>query len=212
MLTVSFSPRTFDDQSAIFGDQMSGTWSGAIIYEWIEEANNYGLISYGPSAAPTATAAGVVGGFTRSGTPTPISPDFSNLSNQWATLTPSAVSMNAYSPSNSPPACPAFTSGLWMVQGDVSLPTLGATFDAAASSSITAGGSSATGSATTTGTGSKTGSATASGASTSASKAAAGSIILGRNPAGWNWWSNHLDIVAPIVAALSFPILMAVFV
>lgn len=27
---------------------MDGTWSGAIIYEWIQETNAYGLIQYGP--------------------------------------------------------------------------------------------------------------------------------------------------------------------
>lgn len=41
-------PRTFNDQNAIFGPNMSETWSGAIIYEWIQELNNYGLVSYGP--------------------------------------------------------------------------------------------------------------------------------------------------------------------
>lgn len=41
-------PRDFSDQIAIFGANMSETWSGAIIYEWIEEMNHYGLISYGP--------------------------------------------------------------------------------------------------------------------------------------------------------------------
>lgn len=44
-------PRDFADQSAIFGPNMSETWSGAIIYEWIQEMNAYGLISYGPFAA-----------------------------------------------------------------------------------------------------------------------------------------------------------------
>ena len=176
-----YRPRTFDDQDAIFGSQMSDTWSGAIIYEWIMETNNYGLISYGPSVAPTATGSGVVGGYTRQGTPTPISPDFPNLSKHWATLSPSGVSMSAYNPSNSPPACPSFTSGLWEVNGNVPLPTLGAKLDAAASSSITAGTSSGGngGSGSQTGTGSaasQTGSATSGGsaASTTASSGAAG--------------------------------------
>jgi len=40
---------------------MSGTWSGAIIYEWIEEANDYGLISYGPAVDATVTGANVAG-------------------------------------------------------------------------------------------------------------------------------------------------------
>ena len=130
-------PRTFDDQSAIFGSEMDGTWSGAIIYEWIEETNNYGLVSYGTPTAPTATGAGIVAGYTRTGTPTPISPDFDNLSSQWATLSPSGVSMNAYSPSLSPPPCPSYTSGMWEVDGNVPLPTLGQSFNAAEKSSIT---------------------------------------------------------------------------
>ena len=134
----SAEPRTFEDQAAIFGDQMNGIWSGAIIYEWIEEANNYGLISYGPSVVPTATDA-PPDGFTRTGTPTPVSPDFSNLSNQWKTLSPTGTSENAYTPSLTAPACPGYTSGVWEVNGDVALPTLGQTFDAALQSSITGG-------------------------------------------------------------------------
>lgn len=54
-------PRTFGDQAAIFGSEMSETWSGSIIYEWIQEANDYGLISYGPSVAPTATGSDIAG-------------------------------------------------------------------------------------------------------------------------------------------------------
>ncbi|KAG9820875.1 glycoside hydrolase family 72 protein, partial [Aureobasidium melanogenum] len=96
-------PRTFDDQAAIFGPEMSPYWSGVIIYEWIQETNDYGLVSYGAEVAATATQANVVDGFTRTGTPTPISPDFYNLSNQWKTLTPSSVSEAAYTPSNSAP-------------------------------------------------------------------------------------------------------------
>lgn len=34
-------PRTFQDQTAIFG-VMTPNWSGAIIYEWIQEENHYG--------------------------------------------------------------------------------------------------------------------------------------------------------------------------
>ena len=41
-------PRTFSDQHAIFTSPMSDLWSGAIIYEWIQEVNGYGLIQYGP--------------------------------------------------------------------------------------------------------------------------------------------------------------------
>lgn len=112
-------PRTFDDQSAIFGPEMVDTWSGAIIYQWIEVINNYGLIEYGP-------ASGGAAGYPRSGNPTPIQPDFDNLKSQWATLNPSGVAEAAYKPSLTPPPCPPYTKGMWEVKGDVPLPTLGA--------------------------------------------------------------------------------------
>ena len=131
-------PRDFADQAAIFGSDMSPYWSGSIIYEWIQETNNYGLVSYGPKVDPTAVGA-PPDGFPRSGTPTPVSPDFSNLAKQWKTLTPTGVKLSAYSPTLTPPPCPAFTSGVWEVNGNVGLPTLGQTFDAAVRSSITAG-------------------------------------------------------------------------
>ncbi|KAI9703084.1 MAG: hypothetical protein M1820_005956 [Bogoriella megaspora] len=130
-------PRDFADQAAIFGDQMSGTWSGAIIYEWIQEANNYGLISYGPKGPASDTAN--PDGYTRTGTPTPVSPDFSNLQAQWATLSPKGVSANDYSPSLTAPPCPVYTANDWAVNGDVALPTLGQTFNAEVQSSITGG-------------------------------------------------------------------------
>lgn len=146
-------PRTFEDQSAILGDDMADTWSGAIIYEWIEEANDYGLISYGSSVAATATGTNVVGGYTRGGTPTPISPDFSNLKSVWATLNPTGVALSDYSASASkitPLACPAETSGIWDVNPSAPLPTIGQT----AASSGTASSGTTTGSSTGTKSGS----------------------------------------------------------
>ncbi|KAF2267184.1 hypothetical protein CC78DRAFT_457851 [Lojkania enalia] len=131
------SPRNFEDQTAIFGDEMTPYWSGSIIYEWIQEANNYGLIKYGEKVDPAASGA-PPDGFTRSGTPTPISPDFPNLSNQWKTLTPSGVKESDYTPTLTPPPCPAYTSDVWEVNGGVALPSVGQTFDSAVKSSITA--------------------------------------------------------------------------
>ncbi|KAG9522410.1 glycoside hydrolase family 72 protein [Aureobasidium sp. EXF-12298] len=175
-------PRTFDDQAAIFGPEMSPYWSGVIIYEWIQETNDYGLVSYGPEVAATATQANVVDGFTRTGTPTPISPDFYNLSNQWKTLTPSGVSEAAYTPSNSAPECPAYTSGAWEVSGNVALPTIGQTYNAQA-----ANGASSTSSATGTQTGSgsrSTGSSTGSSTGTAASASHTGMASPSRQIAG----------------------------
>lgn len=135
----TIEPRTFTDQAAIFGPNMVGTWSGAIIYEWIEEVNNFGLIEYGSKVSPTVVATNVEDGYTRAGTPTPIQPDFSNLSEQWATLSPTGVMSSAYTPSLTPPPCPAYTSGAWNVNGNVNLPTIGQTYDASVAASITAG-------------------------------------------------------------------------
>ncbi|KAI9807159.1 MAG: hypothetical protein M1825_005877 [Sarcosagium campestre] len=117
-------PRDFADQDAIFGDEMSDTWSGAIIYEYIQEENNYGLVSFA-AKVDKETQTDAPDGFVRSGTPTPISPDYSNLKSRWATLTPSGIKADEYSPSATPPPCPPPTSGIWDVDGNVVLPSLG---------------------------------------------------------------------------------------
>jgi len=150
-------PRTFEDQTAIFGSAMNGLWSGAIIYEWIEEANEYGLIEYGPTVAATVVATNVVAGISVMGTPTPVAPDFTNLQSQWATLTPTGVASSDYTPSLTPPACPSSTAGGWLVDGDVKLPSVGQTQQlsttggsatSAPSSTGTASGSTATATST----------------------------------------------------------------
>ncbi|KAI0479183.1 glycoside hydrolase family 72 protein [Xylariaceae sp. FL0804] len=155
------APRTFEDQAAIFGSNMVNDWSGAIIYEWVQVANNYGLVSYGPTVAATATGANVDGGFSVAGTPTPISPDFPNLSSQWATLSPTGVAKSAYATTSvSTRACPASTSGGWLVDGNVAVPTLGATLGSSSYSSVasatgTAATASTTGKSKSTASGSK---------------------------------------------------------
>ncbi|KAF2151584.1 glycoside hydrolase family 72 protein [Myriangium duriaei CBS 260.36] len=135
-------PRTFQDQLTIFGPSMAPYWSGAIIYEWIQETNAYGLVTYGGNAQAVAPADGPTS-VQRSGTPTPITPDFSNLKSAWSSATASSVSAAAYSPSLTNPPCPAYTTPGsttgWGINGDVALPTLGQVYDASASSSVTAG-------------------------------------------------------------------------
>lgn len=141
-------PRTFSDQAAIFGREMVGTWSGAIIYEWIQEMNDYGLVSYGQQQPQSVNqGSSIVQGyllesfsflsvdliqltrtrFVREGTPTPVQPDFSNLQAQWATITPTGTPSSAYvaDMTISTPSCPA-ASGGWTVDPSSSLPTLGA--------------------------------------------------------------------------------------
>ena len=127
--------RTFDDQAAIFGDKMVDTWSGAIIYEWIQETNNYGLVDYSLSQSSPAAIDGADAAFGRNGTPQPRSPDFENLSKYWATLTPTGIRADDYKPSLSAPLCPDFTTGAWQVKADAQLPTIGYGSKAASSSS-----------------------------------------------------------------------------
>lgn len=122
-------PRTWDDQAAIFGDDMTPYWSGSIVYEWIMEANEYGIVSYGDKVDPASPNA-PPDGFPRSGTPTPLSPEFPNLSNQWKTLNPTGVKESEYNPTLTPPPCPAFTSSVWEVNAQSSLPSLGQTYNA----------------------------------------------------------------------------------
>jgi hypothetical protein len=158
-------PRDFKDQEALFGE-MSDVWSGSIIYEWIEEQNDYGLISYGPHVDPASPSA-PPDGFPRSGTffvahsthafrlmtsagkPTPVEPDFPNLSAVWATLNPTGVKASEYNPTNSPVACPEYTASVWEVVPTSPLPTLGQKHDfngtptSAGSSATATGGSGA---------------------------------------------------------------------
>lgn len=138
-------PRLFDDQDAILGPDMEDSWSGAIVYEWIEETNDYGLISYGPTVNPSIDTA-ALDGFSRSGTPSPVTPDYSNLKAHWATLHPTGVMLSAYTAmasSLTPIACPSSTPNGWIVNPTVSLPSLGETLNLAATSTggLQSGGS-----------------------------------------------------------------------
>jgi hypothetical protein len=123
-------PRDFDDLNAILGADMNGTWSGAMVYEWIQELNDYGLITYGkpsgkvdPVEVPDTV---VMDGFSRQGTPTPLQPEFDNLQSRFATLTPPGVPLSEYSNQIStitPPPCPASTAGAWEVDPSAPLPS-----------------------------------------------------------------------------------------
>ncbi|KAF7548061.1 hypothetical protein G7046_g8808 [Stylonectria norvegica] len=128
-------PRLWNDMDAIFGKEMVNDWSGAIVYEWIQEQNKYGIITYGPPVDDLTVNDGTVfDGFTRKGTPTPKSPDYQNLKTKWATNTPTGVKKADYDANDvSTRACPTSTSGgWWEVNGNVRLPTLGETHTASA--------------------------------------------------------------------------------
>jgi 1,3-beta-glucanosyltransferase GAS1 len=101
-------PRTFDEVSVILGSVFPNAFSGAIVYEWAQEQNDYGLVEY-PSNS--------TGGF-----PSPL-PDYSNLQKVLSTAKPVSTPRAEYTPSNSAPACPT-TDDDWILDGDVTLPTI----------------------------------------------------------------------------------------
>ncbi|PSN61927.1 hypothetical protein BS50DRAFT_592179 [Corynespora cassiicola Philippines] len=80
--------RPFTEVQVLFGN-MTGVFSGGIVYEWFMGENNYGLIELendGASVSPY--------------------PDFTSLRDQLATISPSSTMRSTYTPSNTPPACP----------------------------------------------------------------------------------------------------------
>jgi len=179
------APRDFADQSAILGPLMTDRWSGAIIYEWIEEANQYGLISYGPPLAATATGSNVVGGFTRSGTPSPVQPDFSNLQGQWKTLSPTGTPSSAYSPNITPPPCPASTADGWLVDPSETLPTINQVL---ITSGDTAAATAATNSPSSTVTGSSASASPTKGSASGSKEIAGMSAALVAVMMGFMYW------------------------
>ena len=93
---------------------MTGVLSGAIVYEWIQEVNNYGLITYPDNTIQDGVQVAV-------GSPVPLQPDFNNLQSQWAAASPSSISAAAYTPATTTFACPATTVG-WTIDGNAPLP------------------------------------------------------------------------------------------
>lgn len=93
-------PRKFTEVSALYGKDMTGVWSGGIVYMYFEEENKYGLATVSNGNVKT-------------------NQDFDNLSKQIAKATPVGVKMNAYNPTNTAAAsCPKVTVGKWEAVSD----------------------------------------------------------------------------------------------
>ncbi|KAK3936637.1 beta-1,3-glucanosyltransferase [Diplogelasinospora grovesii] len=95
--------RIWQETTALYSDEMTGVISGGIVYMYFEEANDYGLVSISGSSASTMK-------------------DYDTLKTRMASVNPSSTSMAAYTPTNSPAACPALGSD-WAANGDTLPPT-----------------------------------------------------------------------------------------
>ncbi|WPH04295.1 Hypothetical protein R9X50_00718400 [Acrodontium crateriforme] len=75
-------PRTWGDTKALFSSEMTGVWSGGIVYMYFQEANDYGLVTVS------------------NGNVTP-NTDFTNLKSVMANdVNPTGVQASSYSPTN----------------------------------------------------------------------------------------------------------------
>jgi len=94
-------PRLFTEVQALYGSEMTGVWSGGIVYEYFQEANDYGLVTQiGSSVSPLA--------------------DYTALSTQLNNIDPTLVQEGSYTPTNTAPSCPTTALSTWMAA--VSLP------------------------------------------------------------------------------------------
>jgi 1,3-beta-glucanosyltransferase GAS1 len=108
-------PRTFSDLAAVYGPEMTPIMSGSIIYEWTQEANDYGIVQYPDTCIQDGITAPV-------GVPVPLQPEFDNLKSAWAAASPSSIAETDYNPSTVVIECPATTSGTWTIDGNAKLP------------------------------------------------------------------------------------------
>lgn len=85
-------PRVFTEVGAIYGSNMTDVWSGGIMYMYFQEANDYGIVSVSGSTASKL-------------------PDYTALSRQLASVTPSFTNAASYAPTNSAArSCPTVGS------------------------------------------------------------------------------------------------------
>ncbi|KAI0536170.1 family 72 glycoside hydrolase [Xylaria digitata] len=87
--------RLWDDTTALYSDQMTGVFSGGIVYMFHEEENDYGVAKVTGDQVKTLK-------------------NYDTLRTKLAAVDPSSTSMSAYEPTNSPAACPAISEN-WKV-------------------------------------------------------------------------------------------------
>jgi hypothetical protein len=97
--------RKFSEVAALYGTEMTPVFSGGIVYEYFQEANDYGLVS--ASGGSVSTLA-----------------DFGAWKTAIAAVSPSAVNAASYSPTNTAgQACPTTDASTWAVAASPLPPT-----------------------------------------------------------------------------------------
>ncbi|ODV92172.1 carbohydrate-binding module family 43 protein [Tortispora caseinolytica NRRL Y-17796] len=86
------TPRKFTEVQALYGPDMTDVWSGGIVYMYFQEVNDYGLVTVDGSSVSTLA-------------------DYSYLSEELHSISPTSISMDAYTPSSTGGvACPTTDS------------------------------------------------------------------------------------------------------
>jgi hypothetical protein len=91
--------RLFTDTLALYSSNMTGVWSGGIVFEYFQAPNDYGMLAILPALELTLTHE-TLGLVTLSGSTVSKLPDFSVLSTQIAKVTPVGVNAASYTPTN----------------------------------------------------------------------------------------------------------------
>ncbi|KIM98324.1 carbohydrate-binding module family 43 protein [Oidiodendron maius Zn] len=89
-------PRVFTEVQAIFGSDMTGVWSGGVVFEYFQDTNNYGLVSLEGSSVSLMT-------------------DYTSYSAQMAKITPSSTNSASYKVTNTAAAACPTTNSTWNV-------------------------------------------------------------------------------------------------
>lgn len=95
--------RIWEETTALYSDDMTPVINGGIVYMYFEEANDYGLVSINGDKAVTMK-------------------NYNALKTVIAKVDPSSTASSAYSPTNSPAACPVLSSN-WQASGNNLPPT-----------------------------------------------------------------------------------------
>lgn len=86
--------RIFQETTALYSDEMTGVFSGGIVYMYFQEDNDYGLVKISNDKASKLA-------------------DYNKLKTRVVSATPSGTSSAAYTPTNSAASCPAL-SDTWV--------------------------------------------------------------------------------------------------